>query len=83
MRPGDSSFMRNSSFWFICNMSANEFEKSVGFSKYHQSIHTPVVSRRILFLYILISSNVIKEPCHFATSFSCTIGYVQVENVPN
>ena len=45
--------------------------------------HACSLQKDFLFMYILISSKVIKEPCHFATSFSCTIGYVQVENVPN
>lgn len=49
------------------------------------SVNTHACSSQkdFIYLYSNISSKVIKEPCHFATSLSCTVGYVQVENVPD
>ena len=49
------------------------------------SVNTHACSSQkdFIYLYSNISSKVIKEHCHFATSLSCTVGYVQVENVPN
>ena len=49
------------------------------------SVNTHACSSQkdFIYLYSNISSKVMKEPCHFATNLSCTVGYVQVENVPN